>query len=123
MLYLHVPRLAPMTKPLLALCAVAVLAAGCGSTPHQAATNTQRVAQTTLVRRVIPVTVSERALGSLATPVQDATSATWHRGAILAGGLTAADTSTSNVVLVRAAGSASRLPLALHDATAANLGG
>ena len=62
-------------------------------------------------------------LGSLAAPVQDATSAPWHGGAILAGGLTAADTSTSNVVLVRARGRASPLPLALHDATAAALGG
>ena len=41
---------------------------------------------------------------------------------ILGGGLTAADASTSNVVLVRAPGRVSPLPLALHDATAAALG-
>jgi YVTN family beta-propeller protein len=75
-----------------------------------------------LVARVAPVTVGEHALGSLAAPVQDATSAPWRGGAIVAGGLTAADASTSNVVLVRAPGRVSPLPLALHDATSAALG-
>ena len=72
---------------------------------------------------MIPVTVAEHALGSLAAPVQDATPAPWRGGAILAGGLTAADTSTADVVLVRAGGTVSPLPLALHDATSAALGG
>ena len=112
-----------MSKLLVALCAVAVVAAGCGSSAQKAATTTKRLVQATPVSRVVPVTVAEHALGSLAAPVQDATSAPWRGGAILAGGLTAADTSTANVVLVRTAGSASSLPLALHDATAAALGG
>jgi YVTN family beta-propeller protein len=112
-----------MGKPLLALCALGVLAAGCGNAARQAATSTQHVALTTPVRRAVPVVVAERPLGNLSSPVQDATSAPWRRGAILAGGLTAADSSTSSVVLVHAAGRVSPLPLALHDATSAALGG
>ena len=111
---------------LLVLSSVSVLAVGCGSASHQAATTTTSrhdFTRTTHVRRVVPVTVAERALGSLAAPVQDATSAPWHGGAILAGGLTDADTSTSAVVAVRAPGRLSPLPVALHDATSASLGG
>ena len=112
-------------RRLLVLSSVAALAVGCGSA-HRAATTTTKtrdVARTRPVRRVVPVTVAERALGSLAAPVQDATSAPWHGGAILAGGLTAADTSTSAVVAVRSPGHLPPLPVALHDATSASVGG
>ncbi len=112
-----------MSTRSLVLLAAVVLAAGCGASAKHAVTSTETVAKKQPVARAVPVTVAEHALGSLAAPVQDATSAPWRGGAILAGGLTAADTSTSNVVLVRAPGSASPLPLALHDATAATLGG
>ena len=112
-----------MSMRRLVLLAVAVLAAGCGAAAKHAATGTQRVAQKDPASRALPVTVAEHALGNLAAPVQDATSAPWRGGAILAGGLTAADTSTSNVVIVRASGRVSPLPLALHDATAAAIGG
>ena len=107
----------------LALLALVVFGAGCGASAKHAATSTQSSARKDPVVRVVPVTVAERSLGNLAAPVQDATSAPWHGGAILAGGLTAADTSTANVVLVRAPGRTAPLPLALHDATSAALGG
>ncbi len=112
------------TRSLALLMLVVVAAgAGCGASARRAATSTQRIAKQDPVVRTVPVDVAEHVLGSLTAPVQDATSAPWHGGAILAGGLTAADTSTSNVVLVRARGRTSPLPLALHDATAAALGG
>ncbi len=104
------------------LAAVAFAASGCGASSKHAATTTQRVVKPDPVAQAVPVTVGEHRLGNLAAPVQDATSAPWRGGVILAGGLTAADTSTSNVVLVRAPGSAPPLPLALHDATSAALG-
>ena len=103
----------------------AALVAGCGSTAHKATTTTTQRSTTKVVavHHAAPVTLAERPLGTLGAPVQDAASAQWRTGAILAGGLTAADTSTANVVLVRTPGSAAPLPVALHDATAANLGG
>ncbi len=107
----------------LALLVVVVFGSGCGASARHAATSTQSSAKKDPVVRVVPVTVAERPLGNLAAPVQDATSAPWHGGAILAGGLTSADTSTANVVLVRAPGRTAPLPLALHDATSAALGG
>ena len=111
------------TRRLVLFAVVVLAAAGCGSSPKPAATRTRTLATRAPVDHVFPVTVEEHALGSLPAPVQDATSAPWHGGAILAGGLTAADTSTANVVLVRASGSVSPLPLALHDATSSALGG
>ena len=113
-----------VVRGLLGFVALALVAAGCGSSgSNQAVSTVKTVTRTDPVARVVPVTVAEHPLGNLAAPVQDATSAPWRGGAILAGGLTAADTSTSNVVLVRATGTTSPLPLALHDATAAALGG
>jgi hypothetical protein len=113
------------SMPRLGLFALALLVAGCGAAQHTATGSTTKAvaARADPAPRVQPVTVAEHLLGTMAAPVQDATSAPYRTGAILAGGLTAGDTSTSNVVLVRTAGSVSPLPLALHDATAANLGG
>ena len=111
------------TRRLVLGAVVAVVAAGCAaSSKHPATTTTRHVTKRASIARVVPVTVAEHVLGDLAAPVQDATSAPWRGGAILAGGLSAADTSTSNVVLVRAPGSVYPLPLALHDATSAALG-
>ncbi len=114
-----------MSTPRLFLLAAGVaVASGCGASAKHAQTTTQRSGAAKIaIVRVVPVTVSERALGSLTAPVQDAAAAPWRRGAILAGGLTAADTSTSNVVLVRTPGTAAPLPIALHDATAGALRG
>jgi YVTN family beta-propeller protein len=106
----------------LVLVPLVVVATACGSKPAHVV----QPATTTLshVRHdpKQPVHVIERSLESLPAPVQDATSARWRRGAILAGGLTAADVSTSGVELVRSRGSATPLPHALHDATAAAIG-
>ncbi len=110
-------------RRLVPLAAVALVAVSCGASPKPTATVSRRLAKRDPVAHRVPVTVAERAIGHLAAPVQDAASAPWRGGAILAGGLTAADTSTSNVVIVGASGSAAPLPLALHDTTAAALGG
>ncbi|HEX7627088.1 MAG TPA: hypothetical protein VF379_08510 [Gaiellaceae bacterium] len=112
-----------LTRSLIVLAVLAL--AACGGTSHPAVgtTTAHRVLASDPPQKAQPVTVAEHALGSLGSAVQDAASAPWHGGAILAGGLTAGDVSTSNVIVVRAAGSASPLPTALHDATAATLGG
>jgi YVTN family beta-propeller protein len=67
----------------------------------------------------------ERRLGALAAPVQDAAAAAARDGTLLLGGLTAADTSTDQVLVVSGSGDAARgrLPQALHDAAAVRLGG
>lgn len=105
-----------------ALLSLAALAAGCG-VAQKAATSTQHAVLTSAGAQQQPVTVRERPLGLLAAAVQDAASAPYHGGALLAGGLTAADVSSATVVLVAAHGAVSNLSHALHDATAATLGG
>jgi YVTN family beta-propeller protein len=72
------------------------------------------------------VRLVERATGRLPAPVQDAAAAaTSNRTMLLLGGLTPADTSTSEILLARAHGARRRgaLPTALHDAAAVQLGG
>jgi YVTN family beta-propeller protein len=64
--------------------------------------------------------------GSLRAPLQDAAAAALSGGeALLVGGLTAADTSSSQISIVHRKGNspAGRLPVGLHDAAAATLGG
>jgi YVTN family beta-propeller protein len=104
------------------LLTLALLVAGCGAAQTEA-TSTRHAVLTSTVVKQQPVTVQERPLGVLTSPVQNAASAPYRGGALLAGGLTAADTSTANVVLVAARGTVSPLPRALHDTTAAALGG
>src|SRR5438067_9821886 len=62
--------------------------------------------------------------GSLAAPVQDAAAVSYGHGAVLIGGLTAADTSADSIVV--SAGSAGRqigrIPTALHDSAAVTIG-
>jgi YVTN family beta-propeller protein len=75
--------------------------------------------------RVRAVTLVERGAGALGSPVQDAAAATAAGGVVLLGGLTAADTSRSDIRLVtgrheRAAGT---LATAVHDAAAVELRG
>src|SRR5436190_14164415 len=67
----------------------------------------------------------QRPLGRLAAPVQDAAAATVGRNVLLLGGLTASDTSRSDVrVVARGRDSAAgNLPSPVHDAAAVPLGG
>ena len=67
----------------------------------------------------------ERATGRLAEPVQDAAAAGVPGGAMLLGGLSAADTSRTEIQLVRPAAdrAGGRLPTALHDTAAVRIGG
>jgi len=101
-----------------------VVATACGADPEPAqhVTATHATSSARVHAHAQPVRVVERRIGSLPAPVQDATSAPWRGGAILAGGLTAADVSTSAVELVDARGNVIPLPQALHDSTAASLG-
>ncbi|HJZ62086.1 MAG TPA: YncE family protein [Miltoncostaeaceae bacterium] len=72
------------------------------------------------------VVLRERPARRLAAPVQDAAAASTGRGRVLiAGGLTAADTSRSDIEVVAPAGAAARgrLPVRLHDAAAVAIGG
>ena len=105
-----------------------VLAAGCSgssksSPPTAAATDAgPRPVKRVLFRQLVPAPA-----GTLGTPVQDPATARLPggAGAALLGGLTAADTSRSDIVTVTRAGverHPGRLPVALHDAAAVTLG-
>jgi YVTN family beta-propeller protein len=63
--------------------------------------------------------------GALAAPIQDAAAVSYGPGAVLIGGLTAADTSADSILV--SGGSAGRqigqIPTALHDAAAVSIGG
>jgi YVTN family beta-propeller protein len=71
-----------------------------------------------------PVHVAERLVGQLGEGVQDASAVSIPGGALLIGGLTPADVSTSAIQTVRGARetTSGRLPAALHDAAAVRLG-
>jgi YVTN family beta-propeller protein len=111
------------------LAALLVLAAGCGGSKvaDPATTAPQphapKVGGVKLVAR--PIRLAPTATGQLGSPVQDAAAAPSGRGAVLAGGLTAADTSRSVIAAVTASGDRQlgSLPVALHDAAAAAVGG
>ncbi|TMJ95056.1 MAG: hypothetical protein E6G67_08065, partial [Actinobacteria bacterium] len=78
-----------------------------------------------VTKRPAPLRVVDRPLGELPAPLQDAAASAVSRGQLLlAGGLTAADTSTTEVSVVSARGSRPRgsLPGALHDAAAVTIG-
>jgi DNA-binding beta-propeller fold protein YncE len=110
--------------PRLLLLGLVLIAAGCGG-HHRAATPIPRTRAVPAPRHAEPVrTLVPRAAGSLDAPVQDAAAARYGDGAVLAAGLTAADTSTDRIVTVTRAGSrqVGRLPRALHDAAAVTLG-
>jgi DNA-binding beta-propeller fold protein YncE len=69
--------------------------------------------------------VVERRTGALPAPLQDAAAApSGSHGALLLGGLTAADTSTDKILIARAGGASQHgvLPAALHDSAAVRLG-
>jgi len=69
--------------------------------------------------------VVERTVGSLSQPLQDAAAARSGTGALLLGGLDAADTSVSDIRFVSTRGDSLRgsLPGVRHDAAAVSLGG
>ena len=113
--------------PLLGLAGLA-LASGsaCSSSKHS---NDVHTASTPTVRHVArnkphPVAVVERTLRSLPAPLQDAAAAPSGSGALLLGGLNAADTSIEDVRFVSRLRDAMRgsLPGVRHDAAAVSLG-
>ena len=99
-----------------------VVAAGCGAAGDPGPTSP--AAAVHKVRTPLPVTLVARPGAGLPSPVQDAAAAPWRGGALLVGGLTAADVSTSAVELARPAGvsGAGTLPQALHDSAAVRIG-
>jgi DNA-binding beta-propeller fold protein YncE len=70
------------------------------------------------------VELVEHRTGTFASPVQDAAAASVKGGVMLLGGLTAADTSRTDVRITTASGDrpAGELPTALHDTAAVRLG-
>jgi DNA-binding beta-propeller fold protein YncE len=112
--------------PLLALAALA-LAAGCSSSKHASDPQTTSAPA---ARHIVPakphsVAVVERRVGSLAEPLQDAAAAPSGAGALLLGGLNAADTSVAEIRFVSRRRDTVRgsLPGVRHDAAAVSLGG
>ncbi len=114
------------SRPALVSLAVVAFLAGCGggsrhlaSGTVQTATRSPASAAPLGAQRLVPVPA-----GALDSAVQDAAATTFGGGAVLLGGLTAADTSRDDIVTVTRAGSrrVGRLPTALHDSAAVALG-
>jgi DNA-binding beta-propeller fold protein YncE len=121
-------RVVHRTRPCLLGIAILALAAttGCSSSKHTAAPPaTAQKATHTHAEPVVRTRVVERSLGSLGQPLQDAAAAPMGSGALLLGGLNAADTSVADVRFVSTHGAAFRgaLPGVRHDAAAVSLGG
>jgi len=112
-------RFLPFALPL----ALLGLAAACGGSRHAAAvdgaTHTAQAARRVAVQRLVPVPA-----GTLDSAVQDAAAAAFAGGAVLLGGLSAADTSRSDIVTVTRAGSrrVGHTPAQFHDSAAVALG-
>jgi DNA-binding beta-propeller fold protein YncE len=120
-------------KGVWALVVLGAVVAGCGgsgaASPTTTSPKTSAQAQTgsasTPVRRDLPIRrLVPLPAGTLSSPVQDAAAAPYGGGTVLLGGLTAADTSRDDIVTATRAGSqrVGRLPQALHDAAAAQIG-
>ena len=110
----------------LALVLAAAVVSGCGGhSVSKAAATTRSAAKLVAAAKPTPIVLSGRAAGSLPAPLQDAAYAASGGSAVLLGGLSAADTSTSGVIVARPRRAEQRgqLPGALHDAAAAALGG
>ena len=110
--------------------AVLLGATGCSSSKHAAKHDDDAPSATTITRHaaVSPhktLRLVERDLGSLLQPIQDAAAAPSGSGALLAGGLNAADGSVGDVQFVASGHDALRssLPSARHDAAGVELGG
>jgi YVTN family beta-propeller protein len=113
------------TRRFAALLGAVALTSACGSHTAQRSTSDAPASRPPARQRPRPpVHVVERALGRLAAPVQDASAASVGGGAVLAGGLTSADVSTSAIESVLGARErrAGQLPVALHDTAAVRLG-
>jgi DNA-binding beta-propeller fold protein YncE len=109
---------------LIVLASVAL--AGCGAGRHSVTQTTPVARPSTAVKRAaapIRRLVPTRA-GTLASPIQDAAGARFGGGAVLIGGLTPADVSSSAIVTATRAGSRAvgAIPQALHDSAAVTLG-
>ena len=112
-------------RPALMAVALVALAVGCGGSRHAAAATSRAATRATeavrpaVVQRLVPLSA-----GTLDSAVQDAAATAIGGGAVLLGGLTAADTSRDDIVTVSRAGSrrVGRLPTALHDSAAVGIG-
>jgi YVTN family beta-propeller protein len=110
-------------RRLFPLLALALLAAGCGGTRARVtptdAVEPVGVRKPAAIGRLAPVPA-----GTLAQPLQDAAAAPYGSGALLLGGLTAADASANSVIWA-GTGSSRRIgtiPTALHDSAAVVIG-
>ncbi|MGZ4333238.1 MAG: YVTN family beta-propeller repeat protein [Gaiellaceae bacterium] len=120
----------PLVVALIALGAVGVaVALGMPHRPnrHASATSTGEVRAPVPVRRSVeprPAILVEHGTGALASPVQDAAAAPVPGGAMLLGGLTAADQSRTDIRIATAATdrAAGTLPTSLHDTAAVTIG-
>ncbi|MDX6473294.1 MAG: hypothetical protein QOK22_2110 [Gaiellaceae bacterium] len=112
------------------LVAAVLLAAGCGgsnaaapttttATGSTAATAKREAARRLPIQRLVPVDA-----GTLDAAAMDAAPAPFAGGAVLLGGLTAADTSRDDIVTVSRSGSrrVGHLPTPVHDAAAVTIG-
>jgi YVTN family beta-propeller protein len=112
--------------PILLATVVVLAGSACSSgSKHPAETTTATVRQHVAPVPRHPVRLVERPLPSLAAPLQDAAAAASGSGALVAGGLDAADTSVGQVRFVSTRGDAARasLPSVRHDAAAATIRG
>jgi DNA-binding beta-propeller fold protein YncE len=105
---------------------LALVTAGCSSSAKHAAVQAKpqpapHVAQV----KPPPTRLVERSVGRLAQPLQDAAAAPSGSGALLLGGLNAADTSVADIRFVSSRGDSARgsLPGVRHDAAAVSLDG
>ncbi len=119
-------RLVPFALVIAVVAAVLLLTGHGGSSTSTASSTTTASPATALAKPVRHVTrLVERAAPPLGAPVQDAAAASVGGRVILLGGLTAADTSTDQILAATASGSRliGHLPSARHDTAAAAIGG
>jgi YVTN family beta-propeller protein len=117
----------PTSLLLIATIAVAAGSACSSGSKHTASTaagTPRHVASRPAAAKQRPVRLVERVLTRLPQPLQDGAAAPSGSGALVAGGLDAADASVSDIRSVSASGTALRgaLPSSRHDAAAATVG-
>ena len=111
--------------PALTALAASLAVAGCSSSGKTPAARPPQQHALRAAQPSTPARLVERAVGSLAQPVQDAAAAPSGPGALLLGGLDAGDSSIGDVRFVSARRDSLRgtLPGVRHDAAAVSLGG